>query len=122
MKKRSKVVDVLLLIGTGLLVAGLSTGAALISEASHVSPAWLLSFWAGVGFLGVIGKTYGLRKVRSSRFAAFSSAWLVIHVFLFFFVGGHFGFLYYFPVLVAELFLGFITAIWLFGPPAKGSA
>ena len=47
-KKRGKVVDMLLLLGTALLVAGLSTGAALVSEAYHVSPAWLLAFWAGV--------------------------------------------------------------------------
>ena len=71
-KKRGKVVDMLLLLGTALLVAALSTGAALISEAYNISPQWLLSFWAGVGFLGVIGKTYGVRKLKSLRFAAFS--------------------------------------------------
>ena len=51
-KTRSKMVDTLLLVGAALLVAGLSTGAALLSEAYHVSPAWLLSFWAGVVFSG----------------------------------------------------------------------
>jgi hypothetical protein len=120
-KKRSKVIDMLLLLGTALLVAALSTGAALISEAYHVSPAWLLSFWAGVGFLGIIGKTFGTRKLKSPTFAAFSAAWLVIHVCVFLFVLDYLGFLYYLPFLAAELFLGFITAIWLFGPPAKGS-
>jgi len=115
------VVDMLLLVGTALLVAGLSTGAALTSEAYNISPAWLLSFWAGVGFLGIIGKTYGVRRLKSPRFAAFSAAWLVIHVCVFLFVLGYLGFLYYLPFLVAELFLGFMTAIWLFGPPAKGS-
>jgi|GEM_PF-3167333 len=118
-KKRGKVVDMLLLLGTALLVGGLSTGAALVSEAYHVSPAWLLAFWAGVGFLMIIGKTYGVRKLKSARFAAFSAAWLVIHVCVFLFVLGYLGFLYYLPFLVAELFLGFMTAIWLFGPPAK---
>jgi hypothetical protein len=120
-KKRSKVIDLLLLVGTAFLVAALSTGAVLISEAYHVSPAWLLSFWAGVGFLGIIGKIYGARKLKSPRFAAFSAAWLVIHVCIFLFVLDYLGFLYYLPFLVAELFLGFMTAIWLFGPPAKGS-
>ncbi len=43
MKKRGKVVHMLLLLGTALLVAGLSTGAVLASEAYHVSPAWLLT-------------------------------------------------------------------------------
>lgn len=121
-KKRSKVVDMLLLLGTALLVAGLSTGAALLSEAYNVSPVWLLSFWAGVGFLGMIGKTYGIQTLKSPRFAAFSAAWLVIHVCVFLFVLGSLGFLYYLPFLGAELLLGFMTAIWLFGPPAKDSA
>jgi hypothetical protein len=46
-KKRGKVVDMQLLLDTALLVAGLSTGAALVSEPYHVSPAWLLAFWQG---------------------------------------------------------------------------
>jgi len=119
-KKRRKVVDMLLLLGTALLVAGLSTGAALVSEAYHVSPAWLLAFWAGVGFLMVIGKTYGVRDLKSPRFAAFSASWLVIHVCVFLLVLSYLGFLYYLPFLAAELFLGFMAAIWLFGPPAHG--
>lgn len=117
MGNRSKVADMLLLIGAALLVAGLSTGAALISLACNISPAWLLSFWAGIGFLGVIGKTYGIRELRSLRFAAFSAVWLVVHICVFLFVSAYLGFLYYLPFLVAELFLGFMMAIRLFGPP-----
>jgi hypothetical protein len=120
MKKRGRVVDMLLLLGTALLVAGLSTGAALVSEAYHISPAWLLAFWAGVGFLMIIGKTYGVRDLKSPRFAAFSAAWLVIHICVFLLVLAYLGFLYYLPFLVAELFLGFMAAIWLFGRPANG--
>jgi hypothetical protein len=121
-KKRSRAMDILLLIGAALLVAGLSTGAALISLAYNVSPAWLLSFWAGIGFLGIVGKTYGVQKLRSARFAVFSAAWLAIHICVFLIVLTYLGFLYYLPFLVAELFLGFMTAIWMFGPPAKDSA
>ena len=102
-KKRSKVIDLLLLLlGTALLVAALNTGAALISEAYHVSPAWLLSFWAGIGFVGIVGKTYGTRKLKSLRFAAFSAAWLIIHVCVFLFVLAYWGFLYYLPFLGAK--------------------
>lgn len=116
-----KLVDRLALLVAGLLVAGLSIGAGLISEAYSISPAWLLSFWAGVGFLGGIGKTYGLRKLKSPPFATFAAVWLVLHVCLFLVVLPYLGFLYYLPFLGAELFLGFMTAIWLFGPPDKGS-
>jgi hypothetical protein len=57
-----KFVDRLLLLIAALLVAGLSTGAALISQAYNISPAWLLSFWAGVGFLGGIGRATGCKN------------------------------------------------------------
>ena len=117
-----KVVDRVLLLVLALFLAGLSTGAALLSEAYSISPAWLLSFWTGIGFLGAIGKTYGFQKLKSPRFAAFSAVWLVLHVGVFLFVLAYLGFLYYLPFLVAELFVAFMAAIWLFGSPAKSSS
>lgn len=116
-KKHGKVVDMLLLVGAALLIAGLSTGAALISEEHRISPAWLLSLWAGIGFLIIIGRTYGMRKFRSPSFALFSVAWLLMHVYVFLAVLGYLGFLYYLPFLVVELWIGFMSAIWFFGPP-----
>jgi hypothetical protein len=120
--KRGRTVDTLWLLGAALLVAVLSTGTALVSEAYHLSPAWLLSFWAGIGFLMIIWKTYGFNKLRSPNFATFAAAGLLVHVCVFLLVLLYLSFLYYLPFLVAELFLGFMTAIWLFGPPAKGSS
>ena len=117
-----KVVDRVLLLVVALLVAGLSTGAAFISDAYNISPAWLLSFWAGVGFFGSLGKTYGLQKLKSPRFAAFAVIWVVLHIFLFLFVLAYLGFLYYLPFLAAELLVGFMAATCLFGPPDKVSA
>ncbi len=109
----------MLLLGAALVVAVLTTGAGLVSEAYHISPAWLLSFWAAVGFLGMVTKTYGLHKLRSPHFAGFSAAWLVMHICVFLLVLAYLGFLYYLPLLAAELFLSFMMAIWLFGPPAN---
>jgi uncharacterized protein (DUF488 family) len=63
-----------------------------------------------------------VEDIMSKNRSTFSAAWLVIHVCVFLLVLDYLGFLYYLPFLVAELFLGFMTAIWLFGPPAKGSA
>lgn len=120
-KKHRKVVDKLLLVGTAVLVAGLSLVAGLICEEHHISPAWLLSFWAGVGFLIAIAKTYGLRKFRSPSFAAFSVSWLLAHVGVYLAVLAYLGFLYYFPFLVAELWIGYMIAIVLFGPPDRRS-
>jgi FtsH-binding integral membrane protein len=118
-KARNRVVDRVLLVGAGLLIATLSTGAAFISEAYRISPAWLLSLWAAVGFLGIVGKTYGLRNLKSTRFAVFCAVWLLIHVCVFVLVLAYLGFLCYLPFLLAELLLGFIAALWLFGPAAR---
>jgi hypothetical protein len=70
-------------------------------------------------FLLIIAKTYGIKKLRMPAFAMFSAAWLLAHVCVFLVVLDYLGFLYYLPSLMAELFLGFMTAIWLFGPPTK---
>jgi hypothetical protein len=120
-KKHGRVVDTLLLVGVALLIAALSAAAALVSEEHHLSPAWLLALWAGIGFFIIIGRTYGVRKFRSPSFTLFSIAWLLMHVCVFLAVLAYFGFLYYLPFLVAELFIGFMAAIWLFGPPPDRS-
>ena len=69
----------LLLIGAALLVAGLSTGAALLSMAYNISPAWLLAFWVAVIFFLVVGWGYR-RKFRDPAFLSLFVAWTLIHV------------------------------------------
>ncbi len=117
---RSKALDLLLLVGAALLVAGFGTAAFWIADTHHATVGLLAAGAAG-GFLLIIAKTYGFRKLKSPPFAAFSTAWLVAHICVFLLVLGHLGFFYYLPVLVAELFVGFMVAIWLFGPPANSS-
>jgi uncharacterized membrane protein len=115
-KKRSRAVDMLLLIGAALLVAGLSTGAALLSLAYNISPAWLLAFWVAVIFFLVVGWGYR-RKFRDPVFVSFFLAWLLVHVAVYLLVLGYLGFLYYLPIVVLELWIGYTIAIWQFGPP-----
>jgi hypothetical protein len=117
-RKRSKTLDLLLLIGAGIAVAGVGTVAFWIADDHHAT-VWLLAACAALAFFVIIGKSYGLGKLKSLPFAAFSAFWLLVHVCVFLLVLGYWGFLYYLPFLVAELFLGFMAAIWLFGPPAK---
>jgi uncharacterized membrane protein len=115
-KKRSRAVDMLLLIGAALLVAGLSTGAALLSLAYNISPAWLLAFWVAVIFFLVVGWGYR-RKFRDPAFASFFVAWTLVHVLVYLLVLAYLGFPWYLPIAVLELWVGYTIAIWQFGPP-----
>jgi hypothetical protein len=117
-KKRSKAADFGLLLLAGILVATLSTGAFWISEEHHVNPAWLLSAWAAVGFLASVGRDYRT-KLNSLAFALFFLAWLAVHILVYLLVLAYLGFLYYVPVVVLELWVGYTLAIWLFGPPPR---
>lgn len=120
-RKRSKALDLLLLIGTAIVVAGVGTTAFWIAD-DHNAAVWLLAACAALAFFVIIAKSYGLGKLKSPPFAAFSAIWLLVHVCVFLLVLAYLGFLYYLPFLVAELFLGLMAAIWLFGPPAKFSS
>lgn len=118
-RKRSRALDLLLLIGAGVVVAAVGTAAFWIAD-NHHAAVGLLAACVAIGFFIIIGKTYGVGKLKSLPFAAFSMVWLLVHVCVFLLVFGYLGFLYYLPILVAELFVGFMAAIWLFGPPANG--
>jgi hypothetical protein len=111
-----------LLLVLALFLAGLSTGAALLSEAYSISPAWLLSFWTGIGFLGAIGKTCGFQKLKSPAFRRLLSCLAGFTRWRVFIRSRLFGFPVLPAFLVAELFVAFMTAIWLFGSPAKSSS
>ena len=117
-RRRSKTLDLLLLMGTGIVVAGVGTVGFWIAD-DHNATVWVLAGCAAFAFFAIIAKSYGLGKLKSLPFAVFSAVWLLVHVCVFLLVLGYLGFLYYLPFLVAELFLGFMSAIWLFGPPAK---
>jgi len=119
-KKRSRPFDVLLLLVAGLLVAAVSVGGYLISEEHHLSPGWLLSAWAAVGFIASVGRDYWA-KLRSRAFAAFLIAWLAVHISVYLLVLAYLGFLYYVPAAALELWVGYVVAIWLFGPPPRKS-
>lgn len=117
-KRRGKLADLLLLISTGIAVVAIG-GAAFWVADDHNATVWLLAGCAALAFLVIEAKSYGLKKLRSAPFAAFSAVWLLLHVGVFLFVLAYLGFLFYLPFLIAELFVGFMAAIWLFGPPPK---
>jgi hypothetical protein len=119
-RRRSKVVDLILLVGAGIAVAGAGVAAFWVAD-DHDLTVWVFGALAVVGFAMVIARTYGLRRLQSPPFAIFSASWLSIHVFLFLMALGYLGLPYYLPLLVAELWIGFMIAIRLFGPPANRS-
>ena len=117
-RKRNKVLDLLLLTGTAILVVGIGAVAFWVADA-HNATVWALAACAALAFFVIISKSYGLEKLKSSSFAAFSAVWLLIHISIFLLVVDYLGFIYYLPFLVAELLVGFMAAIWLFGSPPK---
>lgn len=117
-RKHRKGLDLLLLTIAGLVAAGVGTAVFWIADNHHATVGVLAAF-AALGFFIIIGKTYGIRQLKSLPFAAFSMVWLLIHVCVFLIVVGNLGLLYYLPFLVAELFVGFMVAIWLFGLPTN---
>ena len=116
-KKRNKVLDFFLLLGAGLFVAVVITAAFWVADERHVSPAWLFGAGAAVIFFAAVGWGYR-RKFRDPAFASFFVAWTLLHVLVYLLVLAYLGFLWYIPIAVLELWIGYTIAIWQFGPPA----
>jgi len=114
-KKRSKT-DFVLLLAASLFVAITGTAAFWMADEHSVNPTWLFAAGAAVLFFLVVGWGYR-RKFRDPSFVSFFLAWLLVHVAVYLFVLIYLGFLYYHPVVVLELWIGYTIAIWQFGPP-----
>jgi hypothetical protein len=115
-KKRSKALDFLLLIGASLFVAAASAAAFWVADARHINPAWLFGAGAALIFFLVVGWGYR-RKFRDPAFVSFFLAWTLLHVLVYLLVLVYLGFLWYLPIMVVELWIGYTIAIWQFGPP-----
>lgn len=114
--KRRKLVDRLLLLCAALLVAVVGVAAFWIVDDYQLNPAWVFAAGAGLVFFLVVGWGYRT-KFRSATFVTFFLAWMCLHISVFLLVLAFLGFLYYLPLLVIELWIGYTVAIWFFGPP-----
>ena len=115
-KKRRKAIDFLLLLGASLFVAAGSTAAFWVADERHINPAWLFAGGAAVIFFLVVGWGYR-RKFREPVFVSFFLVWMLVHVAAYVLVLGYLGFLWYIPIVVLELWVGYMIAIRQFGPP-----
>ena len=115
-KKRSKALDIVLLVGASVLVAAVSTAAFWLADNRHVNAAWLFAAGAALIFFLVVGWGYR-RKFRDPAFVSFFLGWTLVHVVVFLLVLAYMGFLWYLPIVVLELWVGYTIAIWQFGPP-----
>jgi hypothetical protein len=116
-KKHRKGLNIFLLLTTGVILAAVSTAAFWIADERHVRPEWLFAAGVAIIFFLVVGWGYR-RQFRNPVFVSFFLAWTLGHVTLFLLVQAYLGFLWYLPVLVLELWIGYTIAIWKFGPPA----
>jgi hypothetical protein len=115
-KLRTRRMDIVLLIGSSILVAAMGVGLFWLSDSLHVSPAWLFGIVTAFLFFLVVG--WGYRSLfRSQAFIAFFATWTVVHVATLLLVLAYLGFSYYVPIVTLELWLGYAIAIWWFGPP-----
>lgn len=115
-KKRNKMLDFVLLLSASVFVAAAVATAFWVADVYHVNPGWLCAAGAAVLFFVAVGWGYR-RKFRNPEFVSFFLAWLVLHVALYLLVLGYLGFIYYIPIVVLELWIGYTIAIWRFGPP-----
>jgi hypothetical protein len=115
---RTRIKDLSLLLGAGLLVCLLAGAAFLIADIYHVNALWVIVSLISVGFFAGAREDYR-KEFRSVRFVAFVCGWIVINVAVFILILGLLGWLWLIPVLLFEQFLFYMTAYWLFGirPP-----
>ena len=112
----NKLIDRLALLGAAVLLITVGGGAFLLADKYHVSEAWVFAAWAAAFFFVIVGWGYR-RKFRDPIFVSFFLAWMMLHVVVYVAVLGYLGFLYYVPIVVLELWIGYTVAIWQFGPP-----
>lgn len=115
-KKRSKALDFLLLLGASLFVAAASTAAFWAADEHRINPACVFGAGTAVIFFLVVGWGYR-RKFRDPVFVSFFLAWLLVHVVVYLLVLVYLGFVWYLPIVLLELWIGYTLAIWQFGPP-----
>jgi hypothetical protein len=111
-----KLLDRLALVGSALLLSAVGTGVFLWADKHRVNVAWIFGGSMCLIFLRIVGWPYR-SKFRSTTFIAFFVAWLLVHVGIYLLVLDYLGVLYYMPIVVLELWVGYTLAIWQFGPP-----
>lgn len=120
---RKKFLDLLLVVGTALVIIVIVVGAFVLTEIHHISPAWVFLSFVSLGFLAGAREDYR-KQFWSVRFILFVCGWLVVNVVVIVVVLASFGWLYLFLALLLEQFLFYMTAYWLFGlePPSRKGA
>jgi hypothetical protein len=111
-KARRKVADWRLLLG--VIAAG---GVAFwFADDYGIDRAWIYGAGAAAIFFVAVGRRYR-SLFRSPEFVIFFTIWALIHVIVFLLVLAYLGFLYYIPIMLLELWVGYMIAIRRFGPP-----
>lgn len=111
-----KLLDRLALLGSSLVLIAAGIGVFLWAQNHHINVAWVFGGWVSLIFLGIVGWPFR-SKFRLPNFVAFFVAWLILHAVIFLLVINYFGFGYYVPIVMLELWIGYTLLIWQFGPP-----
>ncbi len=111
-----RLLDRLALLVCALLLIAVGGSAFLLADKHHVSEAWVFGAWAALFFFLYVGWGYR-RNFRNPAFMSFFVAWTLLHVVVYLLTLAYLGFLWYVPIVVLELWIGYTVAISQFGPP-----
>jgi hypothetical protein len=116
--RRKEFLDLLMVLGTALVVIALGGGALLLADRYHINFVWIFFVCLCLGFFAQVGWNYR-REFRSIRFVLFFCCWLLIHLLVFVFCVAFLGWVYWVLAVSVEIFFFYATAYWIFGlkPP-----
>jgi len=114
----SKLLDKVKLIGLAFGITILLLGSFWLADIYRVDFIRIFATWMALAFLVTVG--WDLRsKIRNPGFVPFFLAWLGVHTALVAVVIGSSPWYYWLPLFTLELWVGYLLAFWLFGPPDR---
>jgi hypothetical protein len=108
----------MLLLGAALLICVVGGAAFWFADVYHVNPAWVFLGWNSVLMVPLFLRHFRGQLKRAS-FIAFLAGWAIVHGLLVLALMLWVPLLYGIPILVLELFAGYIAARLLFGVVAS---
>lgn len=117
-RMRRGILDIVLLIGSAILIICLGLGAVALKEKFQFGEFWIWGTWFGIlSFISMAG--FLRSKFRQRGFIVLCAAWFPIHMFVMFISAARLPMVISIVPVTLELFIGLTIAYVLFGPPQK---
>lgn len=106
----------MLLVGTATAMCVFGVSAFLLADSYRLSPVWVFFGLNSVGFVAVVWRSFRSYS-KTLPFICFLAAWLMIHSAIMVALTAWFSILVWLPVILLELFVGYLIAHQLFRNP-----